>query len=77
MKTNTWSSDDGDGRLCEVKSPPWEVPVLQWGGLRFFRDPDGNLIEIIDLHVTRLALGSLGCIIGEIFKHTTMANFYK
>lgn len=43
----------------------------------FFRDPDRNLIEIIDLQVTRLALGSLGCIIGETFKHTTMANFYK
>ncbi|WP_311496765.1 hypothetical protein [uncultured Mobiluncus sp.] len=77
MKTNTWSSADGDGRLCEEKHPLVKCLRSSGADWAFFRDPDRNLIEIIDLHVTRLALGSLGCIIGETFKHTTMANFYK
>ena len=43
----------------------------------FFRDPDGNLVELIDLHATRLALGRLGPILGKVMKHTTLASFYR
>ncbi|MCI6584545.1 MAG: VOC family protein [Mobiluncus sp.] len=58
----------------EFMNEPVHSSGADWA---FFRDPDGNLIEIIDLHASRIALGRLGCVIGEIFKHTTFANFYK
>lgn len=42
----------------------------------FFRDPDGNLIELIDLRAARWGLGRLGAIIGQVFKHTSFRDFY-
>lgn len=61
---------EGLEQMCE----PQRVAGADWV---FFRDPDGNLVELIDLHATRLALGRLGPILGKVMKHTTLASFYR
>lgn len=43
----------------------------------FFRDPDGNLIEIIDFHANRLPLHYLGGIVGRIFKRGKWERYYR
>ncbi|MCI5826496.1 MAG: VOC family protein [Arcanobacterium sp.] len=43
----------------------------------FFRDPDGNLIELMDMHITRLAVQHIGSLVGEILKHTALKSHYR
>ncbi|MDD7464850.1 MAG: VOC family protein [Actinomycetaceae bacterium] len=43
----------------------------------FFRDPDGNLIELMDMHATRLAVQHLGSLVGEVMKHTALRGHYQ
>lgn len=43
----------------------------------FLRDPDGNLVELIDLHHNRLALTHLGGIVGRIHRRTRWAGYYR
>ncbi|MDY6076874.1 VOC family protein [Mobiluncus sp.] len=58
----------------EFMNEPVRSSGADWA---FFRDPDGNLIEVIDLHVTRLALGKLGVPIGTIMKYLMFKSFYR
>lgn len=43
----------------------------------FFRDPDGNLLELIDLHANRLPLKYLGGLVGRQFKRGKWAGYYR
>lgn len=43
----------------------------------FFRDPDGNLIELIDLHANRLPLKYLGGLIGNAYRRGKWAAYYR
>lgn len=42
----------------------------------FFRDPDDNLIEIIDLHANRLPLKYLGGLVGRSYQRGKWASYY-
>lgn len=43
----------------------------------FFRDPDGNLIELIDLHANRLPLKYFGGFVGNSYKRGKWAAYYR
>lgn len=43
----------------------------------FFRDPDGNLVELIDLHANRLPLKYLGGFVGNAYKRGKWAAYYQ
>lgn len=43
----------------------------------FFRDPDGNLIELIDLHANRLPLKYLGGVAGRLARRGKWASYYR
>lgn len=43
----------------------------------FFRDPDGNLIELIDLHANRLPLKYLGGLVGRANSRGKWAAYYR
>ncbi|MDY2941776.1 MAG: VOC family protein [Varibaculum sp.] len=43
----------------------------------FFRDPQGNLVELMDMHASRLAVEHLGGVVGEVMKHTRLRAFYN
>lgn len=57
---------------------PFITDVQFTGGAHwaFFRDPDGNLVEIIDLHANRLPLKYLGGLVGRQFKRGKWAAYY-
>ncbi len=42
----------------------------------FFKDPDGNLIELIDLHANRLPLKYLGGVIGRQYRSGKYSPYY-
>lgn len=58
----------------EFMNEPISAGGADWA---FFRDPDGNLVELIDLHAARLGLGRLGALIGTVMKYTMMKGFYR
>lgn len=58
----------------EFMNDPVRSSGADWA---FFRDPDGNLIEVIDLHASRFAMGRLGEPIGTLMKHTMFKQFYR
>ncbi len=43
----------------------------------FFRDPDGNLIELIDLKFNYFAIRKLGKLAGFIMRKTQFKNYYS
>ena len=43
----------------------------------FFRDPDGNLVELIDLHTNRLPLKYLGGLVGRQLRLGRWASHYR
>ena len=43
----------------------------------FMKDPDGNLIEIIDLKFNYYAIKYLGRLVGCLLKATKFKNYYK
>lgn len=43
----------------------------------FFRDPDGNLVELIDLHANRLPLKYLGGLVGRQYRRGKWASYYR
>ncbi len=58
----------------EIVTPPERSPR---GHTFFFvRDPDGNLIELIDIRHMRLLLKWLGPVGGRIFRHTLYRKHY-
>ena len=61
-------------RPVEFMNEPISAGGADWA---FFRDPDGNLVELIDLHAARLGLGRLGALIGTVMKYTMMKGFYR
>ncbi|MBN2652907.1 MAG: VOC family protein [Spirochaetales bacterium] len=56
--------------LCE----PQETDGAAWF---FFRDPDGNLIEIIDLRFNYFAIRVLGKLVGFIMRKGPFKAYYK
>ena len=62
------------GEGVEFMNEPISAGGADWA---FFRDPDGNLIELIDLHAARFGLGRLGALIGTVMKHTMMKDYYR
>lgn len=63
------------GRGVEVVSPPERSPL----GHSFFfvKDPDGNLIEMIDIRYLRPVLRWLGPLGGALFKRTRYRRYYR
>lgn len=59
----------------EIVSPPEKSPK----GHSFFfaKDPDGNLIELIDNHHMRAVLKWLGPVGGPIFRRTLYRKYYR
>lgn len=43
----------------------------------FFRDPDGNLIELIDLKVNYTVIRKIGGLVGRIFRKTKFKHYYN
>jgi len=59
----------------EIVSPPEQSPH---GHTFFFvKDPDGNLIELIDNKHMRLVLRWLGPLGGVVFRHSLYKQYYK
>lgn len=59
----------------EIVSPPEASPK---GHTFFFcKDPDGNLIELIDNKHMRSVLKWLGPVGGKLFKHTMYRKYYR
>ncbi|MFC5369491.1 VOC family protein [Arcanobacterium bovis] len=42
----------------------------------FMKDPDGNLIELIDYHANRLILGCASNIVGRVMKKAQFGSYY-
>ena len=62
------------GEGLEFVIPPHHSDGTDWV---FFRDPDGNLVELMDMHATRLAVQHIGPLVGRIMEHTSLKRFYK
>nr|WP_076387873.1 VOC family protein [Vaginimicrobium propionicum] len=62
----------------EAKGVQFVTDVQFMGGAHwaFMKDPDGNLIEIIDLHANRLPLKFFGNMVGRIMKRTVFSRLY-
>ncbi len=58
----------------EVLCDPQFVEGSEWF---FFRDPDGNLIELIDLKFNYFAIRKLGKLVGFILRKTQFKNYYS
>jgi len=43
----------------------------------FLKDPDGNLVELIDLKMNYFIIRVLGGIAGSVMKNTNFKNYYK
>lgn len=56
--------------LCE----PQNTNGNEWF---FFRDPDGNLIELMDLKLNYILVRYLGKLVGFVFRKTSMKEFYR
>lgn len=56
--------------LCE----PQNTKGNEWF---FFRDPDGNLIELIDLKLNYFAIRYLGWIVHLVMRNFVFRNYYK
>lgn len=54
------------------------TPIQFTGGAHwvFFRDPDDNLVELIDIHANRLPLRYLGGLLGNHYRHGKWASYY-
>ncbi|MDO5627362.1 MAG: VOC family protein [Mobilicoccus sp.] len=62
-----------EGEGIEFLTPVQETAGAHWV---FFRDPDGNLVELIDLHADRLLLRHAGGLVGRLQRWTTMRRYY-
>ncbi len=63
------------GKGVEIVSPPEQSPK---GHTFFFvKDPDGNLIELIDNKHMRSVLKWLGPLGGKLFRHTLYRRYYR
>jgi Lactoylglutathione lyase and related lyases len=58
----------------EVVAPPQRTGSVDWA---FLRDPDGNLIELIDLKASRPALKLVGGLLGSALKRGKYAAYYQ
>jgi catechol 2,3-dioxygenase-like lactoylglutathione lyase family enzyme len=65
------------GRLSsegvEFVTPPQKTGDVDWA---FLRDPDGNLVELIDLKASRPALRLVGSLLGTALKRGKFAAYY-
>lgn len=52
---------------------PQKTGRIQWV---FLEDPDGNLIELIDLKENRLIIKTIGGLVGSIMKKGKFKNYY-
>ena len=59
----------------EIVSPPETSP--KGHSFLFVKDPDGNLIELIDNHHMRAVLKWLGPLGGLLFRHTLYRKYYR
>jgi len=57
----------------EFVTKPSKTGKVDWV---FLKDPDGNLVELIDLKAARLALKYLGQILGTALKRGKFATYY-
>jgi len=63
------------GKGVEIVSPPEKSPH---GHTFFFvKDPDGNLVELIDNKHMRAVLRWLGPLGGVVFRHTMYRKYYR
>lgn len=55
------------------------TPIQFTGGAHwvFFRDPDDNLVELIDVHANRLPLKYLGGLLGNHYRRGKRASYYQ
>lgn len=56
------------------------TPEIQFTGgahWAFCKDPDGNLVELIDFHANRLPLQHLGRLVGSLYKRSRYASYYR
>jgi catechol 2,3-dioxygenase-like lactoylglutathione lyase family enzyme len=58
----------------EFVTPAQRTGNIDWA---FFKDPDGNLVELIDLKASRPALKLVGGILGSALKRGKFAGYYK
>jgi len=57
----------------EFVAPPAKTGDVDWV---FLKDPDGNLVELIDLKVSRPALKFVGGLLGAALKRGKFAGYY-
>lgn len=53
-----------------------EVQFTAGAHWAFFRDPDDNLVELIDFHANRLPLKYLGGLVGRLYQRGKWAAYY-
>jgi catechol 2,3-dioxygenase-like lactoylglutathione lyase family enzyme len=65
-------------KRLERRGVDFVVPVQHTGGVdwTFLRDPDGNLLELIDLKASRPALRLLGGLVGALLARGKFAGYY-
>lgn len=63
-----------EARGVEFVTPAQRTGNIDWA---FLRDPDGNLVELIDLKASRPALKLVGGILGSALKRGKFAGYYK
>ena len=63
------------GKGVEIVSPPEKSP--KGHSFFFVKDPDGNLIELIDNHHMRAILRWLGPLGGVLFRYTLYRRYYQ
>ena len=57
----------------EFVTEPRRTGKVEWV---FLRDPDGNLVELIDLKAARPALRTIGGLLGSTLKKGKYATYY-
>ena len=66
---------EGLGRKgVEFVTPAQRTGNVDWA---FLRDPDGNLVELIDLKASRPALRLVGGLLGLLYKRGKFAAYYR
>lgn len=58
----------------DLLCPPQNTDGNEW---MFFRDPDGNLIELIDLKLNYFAIRYLGPIVNFVMRNFVFSKYYK
>ncbi|PKL24530.1 MAG: glyoxalase/bleomycin resistance/dioxygenase family protein [Spirochaetae bacterium HGW-Spirochaetae-3] len=59
---------------ADFVTPPQRTGSVDWV---FMRDPDGNLVELIDMKALRVAIGLIGGALGTLLKRGKYSKYYK